>query len=565
MSRSTNSGHMKKFILLCTAQAFIFQPLAIAGPKDTPKISNECWTSPDGKETCDHPKTTASSGQFTFKDGNSTDKLKMTYEEKNDPDQGYFPQAALKAARETEVRELHRVEAAEKETCDHPKTTASSGQFTFKDGNSTDKLKMTYEEKNDPDQGYFPQAALKAARETEVRELHRVEAAEKETIANRDAIENKKIEAMQEIQKHKFEMADHKFKQEKMSEEMDIIQNELVKIQGQQADLAVQSKELDAKVSVVTEKHQDAANNLHASQQKLAVEAETLNKKRVETEKKVSKMQIEMQQSIAQIAKDQSLIARAESEKVQYETQEIHVANQLTSLLERRKEIADEREKASLEIGQLQKRLDSVKDDYKVAKSENDALEREVKSLTAKLSKDRVNTATEIQDLERKILVAKDSKFKNDYERARLVAESEKMKTQLIDVQKRYDQAAVDETASSLAVMESRVDVETAKTDVSTKESGIEDLKYHGKKQRDQIRNLASLAESSQMLETQQKAKVVKACKVLTKPENSSESVGRLKKGSIIVAAPAAQGFYKVLNSSGSPQFVYQTCIEVVE
>ena len=500
-SGSRPSHHLKKIVILWTTQAFIFSPLASAKDQSVTSkasASNECWTSPDGKETCDQPK-------------------------------------------------------------------AGAAPFSFRDGNTTDSLKASYNEQHDPDQSYFPQAALKAARENEVRELKRVESAEKESLLSRDAIENKKIEAMQEIQKHKYEMAEHKQKQEKMTEEMELMKNELIQIQGQQVQLADQSKELDTKVNAVTAKHQEASGNLHASQQKLAGEAESLNRKRIETEKKVSKMQIEMQQSITQIAKDQSLIARAESEKVQYESQEIHVANQLSILLDRRKEIGEERERASLEITQLQKRLESVKDDYKIAKSENDALEKEVKTLTAKLTKDRVNTNTEIQDLERKILVAKDSKFKNDYERSRLLAESEKMKTHLVDVQKRFDQVTADETASSLAVMESRVDVETAKSSLSAKESGIENLQYHGKAQREQIRNLASLAESSQMLETQQKAKVVKACKVLMKPENSSESVGRLKKGSIILAAPATQGFYKVLNSSGAPQFVYQTCLEVIE
>ena len=139
------------------------------------------------------------------------------------------------------------------------------------------------------------------------------------------------------------------------------------------------------------------------------------------------------------------------------------------------------------------------------------------------------------------------------------------MKSQLVEVQKRYDKVAAEEAASNIAVMESRVEVETTKSELYTKQSGVEDLQTHGKTAREQIRNIAALAESSEILETQQKVKVVKACKVFSKPENSNDYNGRLTKGSIIVAAPAPHGFYKVLNTSGTAQFVYQTCVEVVD
>ncbi len=454
-----------------------------------------------------------------------------------------------------------------KEICDQPKPAPpapNDSQFTFKVG-SPDSLKEHYEENHGPEHTYFPQAALKAARDNEIKELKRVESAEKASIEDRDNLENKKQEAMQEIQKHKFEMAELKRKQENLSNEMELMNNELVNIKSQETDLGVQSVELDKKVNVVSDKHQESTQSLRASQQKLQAKAQELTKKRLETEAKVSKMQIEMQQAVNQIAKDQTLIARAESDRIQYEAQEIHVASQLTALTERKKEIAIERERATDEISQLKKRLNAVKDDYNIAKLENDSLEKEVKILTARLNKDRVDTNTEIQGLERKILAAKDAKFRNDNEKTRLVAEADRMKVQLIDVQKRYEKVAAEETASSLAVMESRVELETSKTEVSTTEAAIEDLKAHGKTERDQIRNIASLAASSEMLETQQKAKVVKACKIFGKPENSNEFNGRLKKGSIVVTAPSTHGFYKVLNSSGSAQYVYQTCLEVVE
>ncbi len=466
-------------------------------------LANECWRSPDGKEVCDKPKVGET--QFSFKDGGSPENLKAN------------------------------------------------------------NVKADYEENHGPDKDYFPQAALKAARDNEVRELKRVQNAEKESIEDRDRIEAKKLEAMEEIQKHKLEMADHKRRQETMSEDMELMKNELIMIQGQESNLSSQSKELDVKANNVSEKHTEATNRLRTSQQNLATKAENLKRKRLETEARVSKMQIEMQQFLTQIARDQSTIARAETERIQYEAQEIHVSSQLTALRERRKEISAERERATDEITILKKRLNAVKDDYNIAKIENDTLEKEVRLLTAKLNKDRVDTGTEIQSLERKILAAKDSKYKNENERSRLVAEADRMKSQLVDVQKRYEKVAADEVVSSLAVMESRVEVETAKTELSTKESGIDDLKSHGKSEREQIRNIAALAESSAMLETQQKAKVVRACKVLSRPENSSQSSGRLQKGSIIVAAPASHGFYKVLNSTGAPQYVYQTCLEVIE
>ena len=138
----------------------------------------------------------------------------------------YRPNFILSASRFCWSKESSYSENDGKELCDQPKP--SSDTFTFKDSNTTNKLKSAYEEETEANNGYFPQAALKAARENEVRELGRVEMAEKESIKNRDQIENKKIEAMQEIQKHKYEMADHKLKQEKMNEDMELMQNELI-------------------------------------------------------------------------------------------------------------------------------------------------------------------------------------------------------------------------------------------------------------------------------------------------------------------------------------------------
>ena len=474
--------------------------------------ANECWKTPEGKEVCEHPK----------------------------PEKAKSEKSASEKA---------------------PEKT----QFMFKDSSSSIDPKELYEENHSVENDYFPQGAIKAARDNEMREYKRVESAERAIREDRETLEDKKRLAMEEIQKAKIEMTNHLLKQEKLSEEVEVMKDELLVIQSQQSDVAAEAKALEKKLNSVSANHAEANKNLRASQQKLSDQADALRRKRLDTEARVSQMKMEIQQSLSKIARDQTLIAQAETEKAQYETQEIHIAGQLSALLARKKEIGEARERATFEMAQIKKRLNAIQDDYSLAKKENDSLEKELKLLTSKTEKERTQATAEIQVLERKILAAKDSKFKNDSERSRLLAEAERMKTQLVDVQKRYDKVAAEEAASSLAVMESRVEFETAKSELNTKESNIESLRASGRTTREQIRNVAALAATSDMLESQQKVKVVKACKVFAKPQNSIEYNGRLIKGSIIAAAPASDGFYKVLNTSGTAQFVYQTCVEVVE
>ncbi len=164
--------------------------------------------------------------------------------------------------------------------------------------------------------------------------------------------------------------------------------------------------------------------------------------------------------------------------------------------------------------------------------------------------------------MDENIVSAKNKAIENEGSKRRLQAESEKLRQELDLLRNKYAETQKQMNDSRALVMESRLEYETAKTEVNANYNKLEKLKTDHDTKIRKIRNLASVAETSDMMDDQKSVTVNKNCNLRREPSSESQIVGYLNQGQSVSVAPADSKYFKVLNSSGSPQFLRRTCVE---
>lgn len=414
------------------------------------------------------------------------------------------------------------------------------------------------------DEMAYHDKAVRDARQSYDKELKKQEEAERVEYERRQAFEAQKKEYEAEVEKYRKQQAELRFKQEKTNADLGDLKAELAEVQRKKDNVKSDIEAL--KVKDATEDKNFEAAQIEFSQSKKSLNAsyEDLEKTRLAVNQKIFKSQMEMQKFRNEIAANEVAMSRAENDKVRILSEEIRVRTEWAQLNAKAKEVLDQKKVLMAELSDLTRKLDIARKDYQEAKKESDQADSDVRKLTAQVSSQKQSSLVEMKNLENGIASYKNKLTENEMEKDRLLVSQNKLKTELEDVKKRHDVAKSQAMDSTDIVMETRLAVEKSKGELAREYAEMDKTKLKSDTQRMQIRNLASLAEASDMVGEQMVAQVNKPCNIRREPSSEAAVAGSLNPGQKVVVGEADAKFFKILNSSGKTQFVRKTCVDVV-
>jgi hypothetical protein len=151
-------------------------------------------------------------------------------------------------------------------------------------------------------------------------------------------------------------------------------------------------------------------------------------------------------------------------------------------------------------------------------------------------------------------------KAMNEAEKVRFTAELEKLKSDLAYVKKRNADAHAEQSESEGTVMESRLQFETAKADLTKELAAGEVLALRDDAHAVQVRGLANAADQSEMYDSHRPWIATKSCHLSRTPAGENGKGPAVTKGARLIASPTGGGFVKVLNSSGGAAYLPMSC-----
>jgi chromosome segregation ATPase len=443
---------------------------------------------------------------------------------------------------------------------EEPENKATASKYTFKVSSESGEHKAI-DDSEGSNTNYYPDGALKAAYEAQLKELQATEDAERKAVYTHEKIEKDKIDAQEEITRLKRQKEALKMRQEKAFDEAEMMQNELIELEGHQKETMDQLSQVEDQAKVELSKNGEVKKQLDSTRKKLKASVDALAKVREETAQNVYKYQVEMQQLRTQILQSETMISRLENDKVRSESEELQVRTEWAALSSKNNELALEKNRSLAELNEMKKHLEVARRDYAIIKKGTDDLNREVKALQAKSDSERAKTLAEIRHLDEQTAIAYSQKARNEAEKTRLASEIESLNQEVAMVKKKNEDAIAARDDSNSLVMESRLAFETSKAELNRELANYENIKLKDDTRRIKVRNLASIAEQNDMLDGQTVGRAIKNCKIRREPANDAKIVGDLVIGMKVIAAPAEGSWYKLMNVKGNPQFVDESCV----
>ncbi len=427
-------------------------------------------------------------------------------------------------------------------TSDVPGATAGTNVKTSPKQNSAPAEPITIE------------TAYVNAYQDEVNELKRTEELEKKAAKAQKADEEKKAELEKEIAAKKFQIQSYKVRQDRANNEM---LNSRAGLDGLTTELATAEQELasfrQSAEHQLTQADQQKSEYT-AAQKKLSDTQDRLRSTKVSLTKALYDGKMEVQKLKTDVAQAEAKVEALEAQNSNLKADAAGVNLQLmairTAIDDRRLEIA----KANSDLEQTRKGLEKAKVD--LAESNIEFKKVEAK----KLETDNRVTA-EVKRLEETTVAAQKSKTINESEKLRIEAETEKMKNYLASV-KRVSSEAIDASIDSQSsVMESRLALQTAKSELGQQVAKSDGLASKKDANSAKIRRLASVAEASDILDGAKPWVMSKSCKLHKRASSSSEVLqADLNLGQKLIGADYSEHWIKVLNSSGAPAFIKKDC-----
>ncbi len=418
----------------------------------------------------------------------------------------------------------------------------------------------TYQSPNSYSQGdkpvvteSYPDGALMNAFQEEIYEVKKAEDLEKKAAKTRDDYEKKKVEAEREIAAKKYRIEGFKLKQEQTLTEMDSMKTEL-------EDLDKQYKQTEGELVDVEHRAQNHFANadrtkkeLEDSHTKLETSLDKLKFTKEQTAKNINKNQIQVQRMRSEIAVLEAEIESVEARKASLEADELKTRTEWMALKNMIEEKNADKEKFIATLSDTKKKLDLAQKDFKVAKTEFDDAEKE-RAMTEN------KVMAEVKKLDDSIAAAQRARAMSDAEKIRVEAETEKLKAYVAMVKKSNTQAIEAMKDAQDNVMESRLALETAKSELTREVATGESTGFKKEKMASRLRGLASVAESSDMLDGAKPWTVSKTCPIMKRPTDKADKVGKLEVGKRLIASEASGPWIKIMNASGKPAFVAKDC-----
>lgn len=408
----------------------------------------------------------------------------------------------------------------------------------------------------------FPGGAVRAAQEALLQEERHQEMLQKRELRIRDEVEKSKKDALDEIAKNRRLIQDLKFQADKNEENIEIMKKEIVEFDTETKKTAedlVSTKEVSADTRVQLEKvqqqHQISKNILQEN-------VRALEETRADIALKIRKTQqtlTEMEGVQKQVNEYEDMLSRASVEKSHAEADELRVRYAWIELNKKSDDLKMQRENMNKDLASMREKLAKAQVDYRNAQAESSKIEKEVAQLRVKAITDTNRMTAEMERLNDDMLVAHKKSERNLAERERLQGQIDRTKEQLAIVKKQHEEAIAQLKSSDALVIESRIALNNAEGGLNTEMMAFERARSDDRNRKQKLRNLASMADASDMSDEMHSMTASKSCKIYAKP--NGKSVGNLDKGTRVIASVNG-GFAKILNSSGATQYVESGCLK---
>lgn len=410
------------------------------------------------------------------------------------------------------------------------------------------------------DDQFYPESALRAAYEAEMREMKKTEEVERSRLQYQSLYEKKKSDAQDQLVRHKREIFENKLKQEKAAEDIELMQADLKQYEVKSKSMQEASADAEDKARQQMLVHGEERKRFENSQAQL--EKET--KKLYDLQDRVQRTQVEIEKLRSQIGKNESAMLLIENDKMRLESEELEVRNNYTGMAARNREIELRKKQSMTEVADMTRKLEQSRNDFFQARRENERLERELVSMTQKSNMEKAQLMAEMKRLDDGMKKMEAERIRNDAEKEHIGQQVAQVRDEMIDARKKHMAAQSEMSESNAVIMESRLALDQAKSDLVREYAQFEGSNLRNENRKVKMRNLASLAEASDMLNEQVLTRAVKGCPVRREPSSVGPVVSQIKEGTKLIAAPAEGGWYKILNTSGAAQYVDQTCLKPV-
>ena len=408
-------------------------------------------------------------------------------------------------------------------------------------------------------------AALRKERENEMDAIKAKDQIQYEEARAREEFERKKVAVDQEILNKKKHIYDLKTQESEFAEQITQLKFQSAQLDNERNELQKIVDVTLSKEKIQAEAHAQSRTQLEAKKTQMNIAIIALNKTREETNRKISTYLIQMQQARAEIAAAETMIARSENDKARAEAEELQLRTQWASLSAQAESMREEKEKIMASMRDSQARLALARRDYQATKADTDKIVKEKVALEQEANRKKSEISSEMRRLEQDTSFAYTQKATAESEKVHIAAETANLQEKLIYTAKRNQESMQQLAESQGMLMESRLAFETAKADYANEASKGESAKLRSDAKMVKMRALASVVESSDMLDEQRPWVASKDCKITRTPANTQESHSKIHAGDRVMAATGPAGYVKILNTSGRPSFIPNECGKFAE
>lgn len=407
--------------------------------------------------------------------------------------------------------------------------------------------------KDTANQEFYPEGALMQVYQEEIIEVKRTEEAERKAIQARDEYEKKKVEAEEKIQNKKFQIEAYKMKQEKVIQDVEVMQVELADVSKKKKSAEVELKLVEMKMQETNQTHDVTKQELEDSRNRLADTVEKLRVTRDKSAVALNKGLIEIQRMRSEISVLEAEIQKADAKRHEYEAQEMKTRSEWMAFKQQIEELNAQKAEYNRQWADAKTRYENSQKELRQAQNELVIAEKEKNTTAAKVG-------AEVLRLEAAMQQANRSKTMAEAEKMRVESETEKLKTYIMMVRQSKDRAVEEQSDAEGVVMQSKLALETAKAELTKEVARGDSDEFRSKKTEARLRGLASVAEASNMLDGGRLWVSTKGCKLYRRPSHTAQEMGDLNPGRRLVASEASGNWIKLMNTSGSEIFVDRGC-----
>ncbi len=430
---------------------------------------------------------------------------------------------------------------------------------------------------------FYPEAAVEDLREKEVQEIKKTQDLQRNINQTNHQLEQKKVEAEIEITRQKIRIQDQLAKQ-------DSIQNELKSLRLNLDQLENHQKEMEKDLGRINDQVSKQNSELLSSEFELSTKKQNLvkslaNLKLIEqkTQSEIARIEIDAAKARTAISRTETDMARMKNDMARTQALEIRAKTEYSQVQERLANAVAQRDQIDRASTEAQSQLSKARRELNFAQREFQDAEKERLQAEIRYKTEKISIFNELKYIETSIANASNRKTQADADKVRMEAELAKLRLDLIAVKEKSQEVYQQDSLIHGEVMESRISLEQAKTDLMTELSRSETAALD----RDTSRVLKKfkLSNKKALIEKPSDENIMSAgipiqlpakraissvstgpwvtsrvCYSRPSPSSSSENIALIKRNTTLNAEESTDGYIKFSDETGKSLYINAKC-----